>query len=884
MIDFEQRVRRANRAATRLLGRVSLFAQAGFFSIFFAGNALGQEAPTDLAAWAAGIEAQLDAQQVSANHIWTMTAAALVAFMQIGFLLLEAGMVRSKNSINVAQKNITDFLMATVVFYIVGFSLMFGPTIGGWLGQPFALAVFDSVDDWSFTFFVFQAVFVGTAATIVSGAVAERMKFSGYLLMVVVFAVVIYPVFGHWAWGNLLVGDNAAWLADLGFIDFAGSTVVHSVGGWIGLAGIIVLGARVDRFAPDGKPNVIQGHSLVLSTAGALILLVGWIGFNGGSTTAGTPDFAHVVANTILAAAFGGVTALIAGRVTDKLFQPSRSINGMLGGLVGITAGCDAVGTHGAMAIGVLCGLAVIASEELLLRKFRLDDVVGAVSVHGTCGALGTILLAVFALDDKLVAGSRLDQLGVQSLGVAVAFVWAAGIGLIMFMLIDMIIGLRVSEEEERNGLNAAEHGATLGSGELQKMLMEMVHGQANLSHRLHVEPGDETGELAFLFNSLLEKLEEEDNLKNKNAAEREAYRQIEMETVREISGIIERASSGVLSDRMEIDNKTGMLRAISEGINGLFDSVGGMVTDMRNALEQMSSGELAEMHVGDAKGDFAAIRSAYNDTTRQTGKIIGTIRSSAERVQHSAARLESANAAIRSQAETQKQQLDQTSDHIANVHAALSKTAERAEFAFNSTNETNTLSTRGVELVSDAQRKMTQIEAASRKALAVVDMIEEIASQTNLLALNASVEAARAGEAGKGFAVVGYEVRQLAMRVSEQSEQINKIISDNQGLVASGVESVNAIQETLARIAEMAQASAQAASEISESTKNDRSFLDEARNMIAEVEKLMGSTLTETERASQVVSRLRAFVADLEGAVLHFRVEPTAVKIRAAG
>ena len=233
-------------------------------------------------------------------------------------------------------------------------------------------------DAWGFTFFVFQAAFVGTAATIVSGAVAERMKFVGYLAATVAVALVIYPVFGHWAWGNLLEADNTAWLADRGFIDFAGSTVVHSVGGWIALAAIIVLGARLGKFNADGSANTLQGYSPVLAAAGAVILLIGWIGFNGGSTTAGTPAFAIIVANTVIAATFGGLSSLIAGRFVDGLFKPMRSINGVLGALVAITAGCAVVGPHGAMAIGAIAGLCVVLSEEAIEKLFKLDDVVGA--------------------------------------------------------------------------------------------------------------------------------------------------------------------------------------------------------------------------------------------------------------------------------------------------------------------------------------------------------------------------------------------------------------------------------------------------------------------------------------------------------------------------
>ncbi|MFT6072961.1 MAG: Amt family ammonium transporter, partial [Alphaproteobacteria bacterium] len=235
----------------------------------------------------------IEKQQDNANHVWTMTAAALVLAMQLGFMMLEAGFVRSKNSINVAQKNLTDFIFSVAIFYLFGFGIMFGASYGGLFGSD--QFFWNMMDDWHYTFFVFQAVFVGTAATIMSGAVAERMQFGAYILASCVLALVIYPVFGHWAWGNLLIAENTAWLAEAGFIDFAGSTVVHSVGAWIGLAGIVVLGARRGKFNADGTPNRLNGHSMVLASGGVILLWVGWIGFNGGSTTTGSGDFARIV-------------------------------------------------------------------------------------------------------------------------------------------------------------------------------------------------------------------------------------------------------------------------------------------------------------------------------------------------------------------------------------------------------------------------------------------------------------------------------------------------------------------------------------------------------------------------------------------------------------
>ena len=459
----------------------------------------------NLKAEISALQSNIEAQLINSNHIWTMICAALVLFMQVGFLFLEAGAVRSKNSINVAQKNIADFFISVSVFYLIGFAVMFGPSILGWFGSPSTLSAFNVIDDWSFTFFVFQAVFVGTAATLMSGAIAERMNLVGYMVMSAVIAALIYPVFGHWAWGNLLDGDNAAWLADKGFIDFAGSTVVHSVGAWVALAGIIVLGPRIGRFGEDGKAKTIQGHSAVLTTAGAVILLIGWMGFNGGSTTTGTPDFAKIIANTILAAAFAGIIAMTIGRLYDGLYGPKRSVNGMLAGLVGITAGCAAVDPYGAIAIGSICGVVIYYAEEFILHKCKLDDVVGAVAVHGVCGALGTLLVAFFASPEHLAAGSVFAQLQVQALGVGAAFAWTFPLSYITFKIVDMIFGLRVSEEDELRGLNIAEHGATLGTGELQERLQRITTIDRDLTIRLDETSGDETAEIAAIVNPFLD-------------------------------------------------------------------------------------------------------------------------------------------------------------------------------------------------------------------------------------------------------------------------------------------------------------------------------------------------------------------------------------------
>lgn len=566
--------------------------------LLVAGSAALAQDITQLAAEVSTLRYEIAAQQANSDHIWVMTAAALVLFMQVGFLLLEAGSVRSKNSINVAQKNVVDLLVSISVFYLVGFGLMFGASAGGWIGG--SLFAFGMSEDWNFTFFVFQAVFVGTCATIMSGAVAERMKFSAYLMMAVCIALFIYPVFGHWAWGNLLDGDNTAFLADMGFIDFAGSTVVHSVGAWIGLAGIIVLGPRLGKFNADGSSNFIQGYSAPLAAAGGVILLVGWFGFNGGSTTAGTPDFARIVANTLLAATFGGVAGLFTGMAIDKVFHPLRALNGMLAGLVAITAGCDAVEPYGAVAIGLMAGVLVVVSELFFERFLKLDDVIGAVSVHGVCGVFGTVILAFFAMDEKLAAASRMDQFMVQCLGVAVAFVWTFGTAFAVLKTADLLFGIRVSREDEELGLNISEHGATLGTGEIQRRLLEMTQGEVcDLTSRFDETAGDEAAEIAQIMNPFITRIQhlisnianeaEAVNGKSRDLAGVADNVQSNVHQVDRVSGETTQVASTV---REKLDQNAQLLRRMNtEGreIAGSAKNMAVQMDDMAQAVNQVA-------------------------------------------------------------------------------------------------------------------------------------------------------------------------------------------------------------------------------------------------------------------------------------------------------
>jgi len=391
--------------------------------------------------------------QTNLDYVWTLVAAALVFFMQAGFAMVETGFTRAKSAVNIMMKNLMDFSMGSIFFWAIGFGIMFGASKTGWFGTTgFFLSDYTSGGDpWILAFWMFQCVFAATAATIVSGAMAERTKFTGYLIYSAFLCALIYPVFGSWAWGSLLNGGG--WLEGLGFIDFAGSTVVHSVGGWAALAGAIVLGPRLGKYGKDGKVKAIPGHNIPLAALGVFILWLGWFGFNPGSTTAGNTDIAMIFVNTNLAAAAGAVAAMFVSWAIFKKPEIGMSLNGALAGLVGITAGCANVSPASSILIGLIAGILVVFSV-LFFDRIKVDDPVGAVSVHGVCGAWGTLAAGLFN-----IGGFSTKIIGVQLLGIGSAFIWSFGAAFILFKLIDATIGLRISEEEEIIGVDIVEHG-----------------------------------------------------------------------------------------------------------------------------------------------------------------------------------------------------------------------------------------------------------------------------------------------------------------------------------------------------------------------------------------------------------------------------------------
>lgn len=395
------------------------------------------------------------------DTLWVLLGAMLVFWMQPGFALVEAGMTRAKNTANILMKNFCDFMTGSVLYWICGFSIMYGAGNGfiGWDG--FFFIGEDSNVPAECTF-IFQTVFCATAATIVSGAMAERTKFSMYFIYSMLISLVIYPIEGHWSWGG-------GWLSEMGFHDFAGSTVVHLCGGALALAGAIVLGPRVGKYGKDGKSRAIPGHSLTLCALGVFCLWVGWFGFNPCSTVAATGfdnarSMSHVFVTTNMAAAVGGLAALAYTWIVDGKPSLSMVCNGVLAGLVGITAGCDCVDIWASAVIGLIVSVAMCFSVSFLDKVCHIDDPVGAVSVHGVGGILGTILTAVFAnpdiyADAEAAAGIAEISLGVQTLGSVAVAAFAFVFGMIVFLVIKHTHGLRVEKRIEEEGLDIYEHG-----------------------------------------------------------------------------------------------------------------------------------------------------------------------------------------------------------------------------------------------------------------------------------------------------------------------------------------------------------------------------------------------------------------------------------------
>ncbi len=720
------------------------------------------------------------ALQTNVDHVWTMTAAALVFFMQAGFMLLEAGGVRSKNSVNVAQKNLIDFLLSTVCFGAVGFALMFGASQGGWFGWSQDIAFFGANDQWSMTFFVFQLVFCGTAATIVSGAVAERMSMGGYMLCTILIALVIYPIVGHWAWGGLLNGQEGPWLADMGFMDFAGGTVVHSVGAWVGLAAIIVIGARKGRFDEAGNPVKLHGHSPILSTTGCIIIWVGWIGFNGGSTTVGSGDFAVIVQNTMVCGGVSGAVAMLMGWFLRGHMSPDAAINGVLAGLVAITPGCDVLTGQTAMLLGLLTAPVLMVSEWALANLCKLDDPIGAVSVHGVCGAFGTVMLAVLATPDMLILDSRMAQVSVQAIGVLAVFALAFGGALLVLWLAarpfapeDGGSGLRVPEDHEDIGLNVTEHNAPLGTGVLQMALADIARESDQDFEPIVIERGDEAYEMAQLLNQIMGEL---------HAA------------MSDMEAGVDAASRGDFSRRIDLACYSGTPRRLCEGFNKINEICEDGLDVIQRRIAQLADGDLASSVEAELQGQFGSLKEGLSTATTKLAQMMRDISASAVDADAGGRRIASAISTLSQQGKVQRERVDDAMPVLEEVRSTATQHSLLARETATLCRDVLEHAEQGRTMARQTRDQMDEMTRAASDIDRAVGLIEDIARETNLLALNAGIEATRAGggrASGAGFKIVAEEVRKLADHtqttvadIRNKSQVVNSAVSNSRHFV----------------------------------------------------------------------------------------------------
>ena len=466
-------------------------------------------------------ETTLNILSQNIDTLWVINCAILVFIMQAGFMCMESGLSRHKNSINVALKNAADFGVSVVMFWLFGFGLMFGTSYKGIIGTD--LFFFKTNISEYQTYFVFQAMFVATAATIISGAVAERMKFAGYLIVTIVATAIIYPIIGHWAWSSsylsklytdVTTNGSSGWLTEMGFVDFAGSTIVHSVGGWIALAGVLILGPRIGRYSSANKGK-FTGSSFPLAILGTLILWFGWFGFNGGSNGAMDETVPLILINTFLAAAFGLLTGLFISYMTKKKPDPMYVVLGPLAGLVAVTASCNSVDSVSAIIIGVIgCIIAIITSE--FLEKFEIDDVVGAIPVHLAAGIWGTIAVAIFSDLEILGTGlTRMEQFKVQGIGIIAVGFFSFTISFVVLKILNNFYPLRVSPVHEELGLNIAEHGAVSVEHDLISVL-DKQSSSGDLKIRGPQDPFTAGGVIGLYYNKMMDKLETSEEEKNK--------------------------------------------------------------------------------------------------------------------------------------------------------------------------------------------------------------------------------------------------------------------------------------------------------------------------------------------------------------------------------
>ncbi|MDR9500081.1 MAG: ammonium transporter [Hydrogenovibrio sp.] len=795
--------------------------------------------------------------QETLDILWILISAALVLFMQAGFTALESGKTRAKNTINVALKNIMDFVVAIMSFWLIGWGLMFGSDAAGLFGtSQFMLSGLDQPMDYAM--FVFQAVFAATAATIISGGVSERMKFNAYAVMSLVVVALIYPVSGHWIWGS------GGWLSEMGMVDFAGSTVVHSLGAWIALAGILLLGPRIGRFNEDGSSNPLRGHNLVLAVVGVMVIWFGWFGFNGGSTLEASTDVAGIILNTTLSAASASVAALALSWILHGQVVVEKLLTGVIGGLVGITASAHLLEPVSAVWLGLGSGALVYLAEGLML-KWRLDDPVNVVASHGVAGAWGTLALAFFAPVDALPAESALAQFWIQLIGVVAIFGWGLTTGLILFGLLKWTGHLRVPPEGEKIGLNVHEHGASSSMQELMESMMTIAR-TGRFDQKVAVEAGSDEALLAEAFNEMTRSLDQgitevnhvmqaiakgdytqrvtsdlHGDLGVLKAEVNASAQSIDVVT-QELDKVMTGLGKGDFSVRMDETHQTQLAGSVNQTLSelggvlsevgqsmaamaeGAFDyqvemeahgdlqrlvsNANDSMTQIRQMIqalieisEQQAQGQLGGQIKGEFPGEFDRLKTSINTSAQTFAQVVEDIDHLSQELTDSAREAGESATSLNDAIGSQNANLAESDQQLSYLVAGVEQAASYSEQASHIKRQAEVASKGSSDLMQKTQQKMVSISQSSDRILAIIDMMDSIAFQTNLLALNAAVEAARAGEAGRGFAVVAGEVRQLAQKSADAAKDIKALIDETVAHIREGGDQVSQTSDNVASL-----------------------------------------------------------------------------------
>ena len=729
---------------------------------------------------------QAEVVQANLDIIWILTAAAMVMLMQAGFTALESGLTRAKNSINVAMKNITDFILSILAFFYIGYAIMFGDSVGGFMGgSGFAFSGLDQPSDYAS--FVFQATFAGTAATIVSGAIAERMRFFSYAFISLVIVAVIYPISGHWIWAD------GGWLADKQMVDFAGSTVVHSLGGWVGLAGALVLGPRLGRFNAQGKPNKIHGHNLVLAVIGTIILWFGWFGFNGGSTLTGDTSVAKIIANTILSAAAGGLSCFfVSALVHNGEVQIEKMLNGIVGGLVGITAGCAVVEPAGAIVIGLTTGVIVFFSEEFVLHVLKIDDPVNVISAHGVAGAWGTLLLAFAAPESALPTGDAWSQFSVQATGVIVVFFWGFICGLILFGTVKFMGLLRVPAEAENVGLNVHEHGASSGLIQTMQVMDNVVKSyqgneeEGDLTQRIEVEIGSESGDIAHLFNQLMESFHDTIVEIKKSVSE------IDNATI-----LLSNSSHEMQEDAVEQKNSTNVITvSIEEMVSTIQETAvntSNTANSAQDAVEHVEAGRKVVNDTITAIGSLANkihqaddIINGLKGDSESIGSILDTIQGISEQTNLLAlnAAIEAARAGeagrgfavVADEVRTLSARTQEATDEIKNLVGRLQESATNAGEAMSESRKETEYT---VNISQDADKRLNEI-------LSIVTEIQDMSRQNAVITEQQSATSAEIKGRMEGMQESANHSSGRASHLKDSSSQLAQLSTRLKAIVGN--------------------------------------------------------------------------------------------------